>query len=149
MVMRLRQQHLFPRFLSTHVLTRLSMMHDRHDEAHEVLKRLHRTKGDEHDTMARKEYYQMRKQGELCGDHIYDHVLTPFAVDMDRQVRSSTSRFELFKTVPNRRRALVGFVLMWNNQFTGVLIIANYGIILYVALGMYVYLLLNQTDPLT
>jgi MFS family permease len=35
------------------------MMHDRHDEAHDVLKRLHRTKGDPHDTMARKEYYQM------------------------------------------------------------------------------------------
>ena len=48
------------------------MMHDRHDEAHEVLKRLHRTKGDPHNTMARKEYYQMRKQGKLlppkCSD---------------------------------------------------------------------------------
>ena len=77
-------------------------MHDRHDEAHEVLKRLHRTKGDEHDTMARKEYYQMKKQ-----------------VDLDRQIRQTTSSFELFKTAPNRRRALVGFLLMWNNQFTG------------------------------
>ncbi len=79
-------------------------MHDRYDEAHEVIKRLHRTKGDPHDTLARKEFYQMRKQ-----------------VEMDRQISATTSQWEIFKTAPNRRRALVGFVLMWNNQFTGVL----------------------------
>ena len=83
------------------------MMQDRAEEAHEVLKRLHRTKGDPHDTLARKEFYQMKKQ-----------------VEMDRQIRSTTSNFELFKTAPNRRRALVGFLLMWNNQFTGVLIVS-------------------------
>ena len=67
-------------------------------------------------------------------------------VEMDRAIKATTSRFELFKTAPNRRRALVGFLLMWNNQFTGVLIIANYGIILYIALGMtgYVPLLLTS-----
>ncbi|KIX06105.1 uncharacterized protein Z518_04079 [Rhinocladiella mackenziei CBS 650.93] len=95
------------------------MMHNRFDEAHEVIKRLHRTKDDAHDTLARKEFYQMRKQ-----------------VELDRQIKAATSRWELFKTPANRRRALVGFLLMWNNQFTGVLIIANYGIILYVSLGM-------------
>ena len=95
------------------------MMHNRYDEAHEVLKRLHRTKGDPHDTLARKEFYQMKKQ-----------------VELDKQIRATTSRFEIFKTKPNRRRALVGFALMWNNQFTGVLIIANYGVLLYVSLGM-------------
>lgn len=79
------------------------MMQDRCDEAHEVIKRLHRTKNDPHDSLARKEYYQMKKQ-----------------VELDRQIRASTSRWEIFKTPPNRRRALVGFVLMWNNQFTGV-----------------------------
>lgn len=95
------------------------VMNDRHDEAHEVLKRLHRTKGDPHDTLARKEFYQVRKQ-----------------VDLDRQIKVTTSRFELFKTAPNRRRAIIGFLLMWNNQFTGVLIIANYGVLLYTSLGM-------------
>ena len=85
-------------------------------------------------------------------------------VELDRQIKETTSRFELFKTAPNRRRALVGFMLMWNNQFTGVLIvgslltpslyhykltgyeqIANYGVILYIALGMggYMPLLLS------
>ncbi|KAK5418077.1 hypothetical protein LTR06_001826 [Exophiala xenobiotica] len=95
------------------------MMRDRFDEAHEVIKRLHRTKGDPHDILARKEYYQMRKQ-----------------VELDRQIKATTSGFEIFKTPANRRRAIVAFVLMWNNQFTGVLIIANYGILLYVSLGM-------------
>jgi len=85
------------------------MMQDRFDEAHDVIKRLHRTKGDPHDTLARKEYYQMKRQ-----------------VDLDRQIRNTTSRFEIFKTPANRRRALVAFLLMWNNQFTGVLIIANW-----------------------
>jgi len=95
------------------------MMHKRYDEAHEVIKRLHRSKDDPHDSLARKEYYQMKKQ-----------------VELDHQLKSTRSKWEVFKTAPNRRRALVGFLLMWNNQFTGVLIIANYGVILYTQLGM-------------
>lgn len=75
------------------------MMQGREEEAHEVIKRLHRSKNDHHDTLARKEFYQMKKQ-----------------VELDRQIKSTTSRFEIFKTAPNRRRALVGFLLMWNNQ---------------------------------
>ncbi|KAJ6452943.1 arabinose-proton symporter [Mycena sanguinolenta] len=104
------------------------MAQNREEEAHEVLIKLHRVKEDPYDIMARKEFYQMKKQ-----------------VELDRQIKATTSKFELFKTAPNRRRALVGFLLMWNNQFTGVLIIANYGVILYTALGMgsYMPLLLN------
>lgn len=83
------------------------MAQGREDEAHEVLIKLHKIKEDPHDTMARKEFYQMKKQ-----------------VDLDRQIKATTSRFELFKTAPNRRRALVGFLLMWNNQFTGVLVVS-------------------------
>lgn len=105
------------------------MMQNRFEEAHDVLIKLHRDKSDPHDTTARTEFYQMKKQ-----------------VEMDRQIKSTTSKFELFKTPANRRRALVGFMLMWNNQFTGVLIIANYGVILYIALGMtgYMPLLLSS-----
>lgn len=72
------------------------MAQGRENEAHEVLIKLHKIKEDPHDTMARKEFYQMKKQ-----------------VELDRQIKSTTSRFELFKTAPNRRRALVGFLLMW------------------------------------
>ena len=95
------------------------MMQNRNEEAHDVLLRLHRDKNDPHDTKARTEFYQMKKQ-----------------VDYDRTIKATTSRWELFKTAPNRRRALVGFLLMWNNQFTGVLVLANYGLILYISLGM-------------
>lgn len=105
------------------------MMQNRFDEALNVLERLHRTKKDANDTMARKEFYQMKKQ-----------------LDYDRQIKATTSSFELFKTGPNRRRALVGFTLMWNNQFTGVLVIANYGIILYTSLGMTGYMPLLLTS---
>ena len=105
------------------------MMMDRNEEAHDVLIKLHRDKHDEHDTVARTEFYQMKKQ-----------------VELDRQISAKTSKFELFRTPANRRRALVGFMLMWNNQFTGVLIIANYGIILYVALGMTGYIPLLLTS---
>lgn len=105
------------------------MMHDRFDEAHEVIKRLHRTKNDPHDSLARKEFYQMKKQ-----------------VELDRQIRATTSKWEILKTPANRRRAIIGFVLMWNNQFTGVLIIANYGILLYISLGMTGYMPLLLTS---
>jgi hypothetical protein len=84
------------------------MAQGRDEEAHQVLIQLHRVKEDPHDTLARKEFYQMKKQ-----------------VELDRQIKENTSRFELFKTAPNRRRALVGFLLMWNNQFTGVLIVSR------------------------
>lgn len=97
-------------------------MQDRFDEAHEVIKRLHRTKGDPRDSLARKEFYQMKKQ-----------------VELDRQIKTTTSRWEIFRTPANRRRALVGYLLMWNNQFTGILVIANYGILLYTSLGLTKY----------
>jgi hypothetical protein len=95
------------------------MQQNRYDEAYEAFKRLHRTKGEPHDTIARKEFYQMKKQ-----------------VELDRQINATVSRVEIFKTAPNCRRALIGCLLMWGNQFTGVLIIANYGVILFVNLGM-------------
>ncbi|KAG0646362.1 MFS glucose transporter mfs1 [Hyphodiscus hymeniophilus] len=104
------------------------MMKDRNDEAHEVLKRLHRTKGDPHDTLARKEFYQMRKQ-----------------VELDRQLNPNNSSFEIFRTPANRKRAMVGFFLLFNNMFTGALVIANYGIILYTSLGMTGYMPLLLT----
>lgn len=91
----------------------------RADEAHEVIRRLHHTPGDVHEALAAKEFYQMKKQLEL-----------------DRQIHAKTSAWDLFKTAPNRRRAFVGFSLLFGNQFTGVLIIANYGVLLYISLGM-------------
>ncbi|KAI2060022.1 hypothetical protein LOZ43_001862 [Ophidiomyces ophidiicola] len=91
----------------------------RHEEAHAVLIRLHRTADDPNNISAEKEYFQMKKQLEL-----------------DREIKQNTGRWDLFKTGPNRRRAFVGFALMFGNQFTGVLVIANYGVLLYASLGM-------------
>lgn len=78
----------------------------RPDEALSVIKRLHSTKADEHSSVASREFYQMRKQLEL-----------------DHQIRAVTDAgpFAIFKTKPNRRRAYVGFSLLFMNQFTGVL----------------------------
>ncbi|KAL6245308.1 hypothetical protein RBB50_008083 [Rhinocladiella similis] len=98
------------------------MLKGRGEEALEVLIRLHRTKADPESTLARREFYQLQKQTEL-----------------DQHMAANTSRFELFRTPANRKRALIGFMVMWNNQFTGVLVIANYGIILYQSLGMTSY----------
>ncbi|PGH03418.1 hypothetical protein AJ79_07384 [Helicocarpus griseus UAMH5409] len=91
----------------------------RDDEAHNIIVRLHQTKEDPHNVTAEKEFYQMKKQ-----------------LEMDRQMKEKTGKLDIFKTPPNRRRAFVGFALMFGNQMTGVLVIANYGVLLYASLGM-------------
>jgi len=62
----------------------------REEEAHEVIKRLHRTNDDQHELISSREFYQMKKQMEL-----------------DRSIRSKTGAFEIFATAPNRKRAWV------------------------------------------
>ncbi len=85
-------------------LTPDQLAQNRADEAHAVIRRLHHTGKHDSDALADKEFYQMKKQ-----------------LDMDRELQAKTSTFELFKTAPNRRRAYVGFSLMFLNMFTGVL----------------------------
>lgn len=89
----------------------------RRDEAWEIVKRLHRTKDDVQDMRARQEFLMIEKQ--------YEH-------DKTMNVR----RFEIFRTAPNRRRAFVAFLLMWGDQFLGVFVMANYGVLIYASLGM-------------
>ncbi|KAF1813591.1 general substrate transporter [Eremomyces bilateralis CBS 781.70] len=99
------------------------LQNDRPDEAYEIIKRLHHTKESTDDSQVKREFFQMKKQLEL-----------------DRQIKAKTGRFEVFATAPNRKRAYVGFTLMFGNQFTGVLIVANYGVLLYSSLGMEDYM---------
>lgn len=73
----------------------------REEEARKVLIRLHRTADDPEDIAAEKEFFQMKKQLEL-----------------DRQIKQNTGKWDLFKTAPNRRRSFVAFALMFGNQFT-------------------------------
>lgn len=78
------------------------LQQNRPQEAHDVIRRLHHTPGDVHEELATKEFLQMKKQLEL-----------------DRQIKANAGTFDLFKTPANRKRAWVGFSLMFGNQFTG------------------------------
>jgi MFS family permease len=92
---------------------------DRFDEAETVLKRLHARKGELNHEQARKELFQIREQLKL-----------------DREIGKNASRFEIFKTGPNRKRLLVTVILTWGAIFTGPLVIASYGVILFIQLGI-------------
>lgn len=89
----------------------------RHHEAWEVVKRLHKSPDDPNDTRAREEYYMIDKQ-----------------VEFDKSL--NLRRFELFRTRANIRRAAVAFLLMWGDQFLGVYVLANYGVLIYANLGL-------------
>jgi MFS family permease len=70
----------------------------RSDEAWEVIRKLHHTSdGDE--TLSKKEFYQMQKQ-----------------LESDRRLKRS--KWDIFATAPNRKRSMIGFGLMFGNQFT-------------------------------
>lgn len=98
----------------------------RRDEAFEIVKRLHHTNTDTHHVKAREEFYLMEKQYEL-------------------DAGLPNRWFELFRTPANRKRALVGFLLMWGDQFLGIFVMTNYGVLIYQSLGLTtsVALLLN------
>lgn len=89
----------------------------RRDEAFEIVKRLHMTKVDVHHIRAREEFYLMEKQYE-----------------MDASLPNRW--FELFRTPANRKRALVGALLMWGDQFLGIFVMTNYGVLIYASLGL-------------
>ncbi|KAJ5146478.1 uncharacterized protein N7515_001042 [Penicillium bovifimosum] len=89
----------------------------RRDEAFDVVRKLHSTPRDTHGAKAAEEFHLIEKQ--------FEH-------DRSMMVRP----FELFRTLPNRRRALVAFILMWGNQFLGVFVMTNYGVLIYASLGM-------------
>lgn len=54
--------------------------------------------------------------------------------ELDAQM--SFGRFELFKTAANRKRALMAFILMWGDQFLGIFVMTNYGVLIYASLGL-------------
>lgn len=89
----------------------------RRQEALDIVLRLHHTPDDVNDVKGRTEFYLMEKQ---------------FEMDKAEQPRS----FEIFRTAANRRRSAMAFLLMWGDQFLGVYVIANYGVIIYTTLGL-------------
>lgn len=86
---------------------------DRREEAFQIIKRLHAQKDDPNDIQAREEYYLIEKQYEA-----------------DKKLSIHRS-FEMFRTAANRRRALVSALLMIFDQFLGVYVLANYGVLIY------------------
>lgn len=102
------------------------IMQDRIDEALAVIKRLHRTKEDANDTLAASEFRQMKSQVEL-------HRRAPAS---SSSTSGSSSAFQLLKTPSNRKRAIIAFFVMFNNQFTGILVLNNYLVLLLSTLGL-------------
>ena len=100
---------------------------DRRKEAFDIIQRLHADKNDPTHLEAREEYYLMEKQFEA-----------------DKKLSLHRS-FEMFRTKANRRRALLSMALMVFDQFLGVYVLANYGVLIYASLGLtgYTPLLLN------
>lgn len=90
----------------------------RREEALAILERLHETADDPQHAKAR---------------HEFDAIDEQFKVDQSLSLGHS---FELFRTAPNRRRALVASILMWGDQFLGVYVMTNYGVIIYGDLGL-------------
>ena len=80
--------------------------------------RLHADPNDPNHIEAREEYYLMEKQ---------------FEADKNLSLHRS---FELFRTKANRKRALLSMVLMVGDQFLGVYVLANYGVLIYANLGL-------------
>lgn len=89
----------------------------RRQEALKILKKLHATPGDPHDVKAREEFYLIEKQYEA---------------DKSMIVRP----FELLRTPANRKRSFVAALLMWGNQFLGIFVLTNYGVLIYASLGL-------------
>jgi sugar porter (SP) family MFS transporter len=87
------------------------------EEAFETVKRLHSTPDDVHHAKAKQEFHLIARQFE------HDRSMT-------------IRRFELFRTPANRRRALIAFILMWGDQFLGVFVMTNYGVLIYASLGL-------------
>lgn len=94
------------------------MQQDRREEALSILEHLHATPEDAQHLKARREFDLIDEQYKLD------------------QALSLGRSFELFRTLPNRRRALVASILMWGDQFLGVYVMTNYGVIIYGNLGL-------------
>ena len=90
---------------------------NREHEALDVLKKLHATPDDPNHIRAREEFYLIHKQ---------------YQADESMSVRP----FELLRSKANRKRALVAAILMWGDQFLGVFVMTNYGVLIYASLGL-------------
>ncbi|KAF7516073.1 hypothetical protein PCG10_002472 [Penicillium crustosum] len=96
---------------------RYLLSRDRTEEAWEVVKRLHADKNDlDTHEFATREFYQMRKQIEL-------------------DIRFRTSYWGIFTNTSLRKRAIMTIFLEFSIYSCGVLVILNYGSVVWASLG--------------
>ncbi|KAK3708622.1 hypothetical protein LTR37_011344 [Vermiconidia calcicola] len=75
------------------------------------------------------------RNGESGHEALEEYDLMQQQHEADKRLLQHRS-FEIFRTKPNRHRALVSALLMIFNQFLGVYVLANYGVLIYTSLGM-------------
>lgn len=92
------------------------LQQNRRAEALDIVKKLHARPDDPDHIKAKQEFFLIEKQYEA-----------------DAQMLQR--RWEIFRTAANRRRALVAFLLMWGDQFLGIFVMTNYGVLIYASLG--------------
>jgi hypothetical protein len=93
------------------------VLHDKHDQAYKNMEWLHRDPADPESILVKEEFYALLKQLEL------------------EKLSGPGGYRELFTGWPNRKRLLLGFFTVFGGQCTATIVINNYGIILYTALG--------------
>lgn len=56
--------------------------------------------------------------------------------ESDKALSLQSAKLQIFRTKANRRRALVGMLLMSFDQLAGVYVLTNYGVLIYASLGL-------------
>lgn len=91
---------------------------DQDDKAQKILRDLHRTPGDEANSAALEEYENIRRQ-------------------LNAEKSVDTGLIAVLRKPSYRKRFLMGLFVQCLAQSTGVLVINNYQVLLYNALGLY------------
>ncbi|KAJ5652681.1 hypothetical protein N7507_010107 [Penicillium longicatenatum] len=97
---------------------------DRVEEAREIILRMHSSPDDPEQDFARREFYQMKKQTRLDAEF-------------------ATSYWSLFKKPSMRKRLAITIFLEFALMSSGVLVILNYGSIIWKSLGFNTVQILN------
>ncbi|KIW87600.1 uncharacterized protein Z519_11925 [Cladophialophora bantiana CBS 173.52] len=92
------------------------ILHGRHEEAHKLLKSLHKSPHDLHDSFAEAEYYQIGRRAELDS-----------ALDLSYK--------GMFATRHMTKRTVMAMIWPFMTATSGILVIFNYGPLLYESLG--------------
>ena len=96
------------------------ILKERHDEAFEILRKLHYDENDPEEMAARQELAQISQQ---------------LALEV-QELRDSPYRFPLIQKPANRKRFIICFFLLFMAQFSGIQVITTYNPVLFADLGV-------------